>query len=247
VKPLRWVTDSALQVFKARADEVARHWAAAWGVPAIRTAAICLSASFDPAAAQQPWKACDGQTAAWTRSGAALAEDVARMIFGEVPQASALASEIGARAAAALAQELAQALRCSTAGDHAPAVDERLPGHWGARYACWIGKSQFEIALGMHALQALGWIKRPAPRPLLQRALEQAIEQVPVALTIELGHAELTLRDLTTLAIGDVVLTSERASVPLRVAAPSGQTLMNGLLGSADQHRALQLTVPAPQ
>jgi hypothetical protein len=71
--------------------------------------------------------------------------------------------------------------------------------------------------------------------------LRQALARTPVALTVELGRAELTLGYLRTLAVGDVLALPMALDAPLSLHGPDGAPLCAAHLGSTGGQRAVEL------
>ncbi|HSW06368.1 FliM/FliN family flagellar motor C-terminal domain-containing protein [Aquabacterium sp.] len=244
---LRWIPESSLQAFNRAAGAAMRDWAIRWGMAGLQTAASSIAEPFTQATLQAPWRALQGDQGPWVRMGESIEADIAAALFGDTEAASDIARKAAAQAAADLADTLAALGRPQGPADKdADEPDRRLPGHWGLRYTCGLGRSQAEVVVNRAGLHALGWLKKPDTPALAARAVEAALARVPVQLRIELGHSEVTLKDLTALAVGDLVLAVEATTNSLRAVTMDGQPTLAGFLGRADGARALQLTTIKP-
>jgi hypothetical protein len=71
--------------------------------------------------------------------------------------------------------------------------------------------------------------------------VRRAVELQPVVLEVIAGEAELTLRDLQTLEVGDVIRLDRRLDELLRLGVLGGEAVCSGHLGAAKGHKAVQL------
>lgn len=71
-----------------------------------------------------------------------------------------------------------------------------------------------------------------------------ALDATPVSLTVEVGHADLTLGHLRTLAVGDVIALSSRIDQALPVRGPDGDHIVcHAHLGTRGESRAIELKI----
>lgn len=84
-----------------------------------------------------------------------------------------------------------------------------------------------------------GMRAKPAARGGLN-SRRQAVLGRAASLTIEAGQAELTVRQLRSLAVGDVVCLNQPLDRPLSVRGPQGQAVGRAYLGALHGQRAVQ-------
>jgi hypothetical protein len=155
-----------------------------------------------------------------------------------------LAGAVAADALEALLAMLSDALagRATQADDTDEA--QRL-----AEYRYGRGAALLTITLGGAALQvvlpAACQPPLPAPQHTAPRrprvVLAQALRYTPVRLAAGIGEVEVTVGQLSMLAVGDVLTLPVGMDQPLRVTAPGGQTLCAAQLGLRGSHRAMRL------
>ena len=75
-----------------------------------------------------------------------------------------------------------------------------------------------------------------------QTSLEHGLHQTPIPLVVELGRAELSIRDITDLQIGDIVPLRTRVGTPLDILV-KGTKKFTGLLGILYGRKAVKLVV----
>lgn len=71
--------------------------------------------------------------------------------------------------------------------------------------------------------------------------IRRAIEQNSVTLDVIAGDAELTLSDLQTLQVGDVVRLDRKLHELLRIGVVDGESICSGHLGATKGSKAVQL------
>jgi hypothetical protein len=234
----RWVPASAAEGFRAAAEEALNGWALRWNLPRVgSTVEILPAASSERFTA--PWRALHPGGDAWLRDDG-LARSLQRPLFGQGGDGG-IAEQVAARATATLVAVL-ESLATPGESESRDVTGARLPGHWGIRCAFSAGDAQLELAVSNRSLARGGWIQKVGRPPLERRALDSALAKVPVALTVELGSCEVSLRDIAGLAPGDLVLSAVPSHQPMRVVSDSGHLVMAGLLGRAEGSRALQLS-----
>lgn len=142
-----------------------------------------------------------------------------------------------------LARVAAAAGLASAAGELAPAAGPfAAPGglvvglaDQGAPWF-WLGVP-FATALGLRR-SALS-PSRPPTAPLSSRAAATA--STPLRLEARLADVEMTLADLSTLAVGDVLVLDQLADSPAQLRLAGGGLVAHGLLTALDGHAALTL------
>jgi len=111
--------------------------------------------------------------------------------------------------------------------------------------------AQYQIAGGHAALSVvlypettaayLAALEKPAKPARAVVPARRAIESQPVSIEVVVGEAELLLREVGTLAVGDVVRLDRNIAEPLQLVVTGGETLGAGYLGTAGDRKAVQL------
>ncbi|MBI3900272.1 MAG: FliM/FliN family flagellar motor switch protein [Gammaproteobacteria bacterium] len=79
--------------------------------------------------------------------------------------------------------------------------------------------------------------------PAVLTPTRRAIESQTAAIEVTAGDAELTLQEMATLAVGDVIRLDHKLEDPLPVLFGDDGRLVAGHLGTAGEHKAIQLTL----
>jgi hypothetical protein len=228
-------------------------WSARWGVPARCAGAFNACEPAEAAAlAWQPLAA----PGLWLGSGGAgLAELLHAELFAAPLREQTLAAEVASRAA----NDLTQSLR-ATWGDGAIAVAASDAATDGKP---WSGAVRFKLTLGaqpanvwMHVASELVAAQAAPSSAASGRAavpaakltsVLRAVGHEPLAFKVELTGAEVSLGDLQSLQVGDVLTLSHRLDMPLLV-RPAGASADGGTppvclayLGAQRGHRAIEL------
>lgn len=85
-------------------------------------------------------------------------------------------------------------------------------------------------------------VKRTTPHGVVP--VFEALSHHTIRLSVQLQPAELALRTLTTLRIGDVVRIPHLLETPLLVKTSDGKLLCEGFLGKIENLRAVELALP---
>lgn len=229
--PLRWWSAAALGTLRERVATACTEWASPWGLRA-----GCLeaaNASEVPRLATLPWQALNVNGLWLGGAERSLAEVLQADLFGEPVQPGSLAQEVAVRAATELVNTLSAVF-----GAQVPDVSPALPAPPEADARPWSGAVRMRLAWGRsgaehwlhisprltvaHAsLQSASTAKPGAFRGKLTPVL-QAIGQEPLSFQVELLPAELSLGDLESLRVGDVLTLPHRLETPLTVRSNSG-------------------------
>ncbi|GEM_PF-4661203 len=113
----------------------------------------------------------------------------------------------------------------------------------GVRVRCEIGADNaFELYLWAGLVESwIANIDRPDTRSATLTRAAEAIHGRSVSLEAVLGEAELTLDELQTLGIGDVIRLDRKLEEPLTIRL-SDAAICAGYLGTAGDRKAVQLT-----
>lgn len=74
----------------------------------------------------------------------------------------------------------------------------------------------------------------------------EALAALPTRLHVELSGVEITLGQIQSLALGDVLLLPHPLTQPLHVVATQGQSICAGYLGQQQGHKAIELVRGIP-
>lgn len=124
--------------------------------------------------------------------------------------------------------------------------DEIFDQHKGyvAVRACFSGLEVFVVlspAVTAHLLRTRPAVRKGTSNDLA--TLAGAISDLNVTLETSAGIADLTLSELATLSVGDVIALRQRLEQPVSVKTTDGRILFSGYLGVYQGRRAVQLTI----
>jgi flagellar motor switch/type III secretory pathway protein FliN len=260
-RPFSLIGNDLLDAVRRLLDEALRGWCADWGVERDGLVLECLRAWEGeqqlPAAPvwRQPWRSGDGTLSlAWA---AELPAQLQKLLFGPDRQymPSAGTPHTAVAAAAAAWDELVHAVAAAAmpGGTAAGEAAAAPAAHW--RHASGallivlrVGKQACHAVLDHEALQALaeqlalrGALRRPAADKLAPVDFHAMLADLPVALPVALGSAQVDFGSLVGLRAGDVIRLDTAADSALQVRGPSGAALFDGYLGRAGEAMALEL------
>jgi Flagellar motor switch protein len=81
------------------------------------------------------------------------------------------------------------------------------------------------------------------PEHIERRGAAAAAQRI--AIEAVLGSAEVSLQELTSLTVGDVIVLSEKLGAPSQVVIRGGEPVAKAALGCVDGRRAIQVESPA--
>lgn len=70
---------------------------------------------------------------------------------------------------------------------------------------------------------------------------EKALSEIPISVSVELGHASMTLRDIVELAEGSIIELDRLAGEPLDLKV-GGQVIAQGEVVAVDDNYGLRIT-----
>lgn len=220
--PIKWLPDALPGQVETALRDVLDRWARDWGSPLATTVAVrLLSTRESPAAALlASW---DGELPkAWTSA-------LFQALLGPV----AASSPVAQGALQAAINDLRNALRLRFhPGPARPFAPARV-GHGGVEASFDLMGQRFGFVLDVVALQSNGWLAVSSPRRLTAVAIEQALRDLPVPLTAQLGHANVSVPDILQLCPGDVLLLAETLDAPLKVISPGSPLQLTAHLGAS--------------
>jgi hypothetical protein len=209
--------------------------------------------SSDPAAefqASSAWIGCDANAS--RNVSVPLYQLMTSILFDERADASSIAAEICNTACIDLLSTLRATLKLEGGDEFVLAAkqDEPLPAHvfgaWsgGVAIPLPVTKAGLIVYLnGACAEKILGrsseissQMRRPPQVPLLE-----ALRAQPIHLHVGLRSVALSLGQLESLALGDVVVLPHALEEPVRVTGPSGEDLCVAYLVRKDERRAVEL------
>jgi hypothetical protein len=114
-----------------------------------------------------------------------------------------------------------------------------------ARIALGGAKSTFGMLLAPALVSALMPARKQFPLPEHIARRGAAVAAQSIAIDVVLGNAEVSLQELTSLAVGDVIVLSEKLGAPSQVVIKGGAPIAEAALGCLDGRRAIQVESPA--
>jgi flagellar motor switch/type III secretory pathway protein FliN len=222
---------------RSEVDAVVRRWGAEWAVPVdADSVATALGSSqwtgaVAPAESAQAMPSC-------VHHDDGLPGEIARLLFGE----SAL-GPVGVDVASAAAKALVTALegRFGADGDPARASSTGSSlGHAGVCCTVAVGARELKVFLATSWLCKHGWLGRPARPAVAAWSPAKALAHIPLRLTVEIGRADLTVGDLSSIARDDVVLVNNASSEPIVIRVDDTDLQLRGFLGRQGSQRAVQ-------
>ena len=253
VRPFKLYGESELSLAAERVAAVIRAWLEKWTTIDPTLLHVEVAPCSEQGAAQDPWKIAAASAESsialsaepeWLRLlpalltgqegespqpgslGSALADDVLRDLFLQLLGHSGV--KVGA------------SLQCRTA------AIPRNASRDGSGFLCVIANLAND-----RQLRLLFWpdvaghfsarSRSPGTRAALRTA-EQALERRPVKLEVAIGEAELTLDELQTLAIGDVIPLKRGLHEALTLQMDSTTPVCRGYLGRVRGQVALQIS-----
>lgn len=260
-RPLHHWPKARQEAVRVHFAEIHRAWCADW-LPASGTAASSDSAVWLSDSVAETAFVPEGTTIFWSfvdasvvTTGCAAVHAIARAMFGsdavrDVPGiangAARAAWNDWLRRLAALPVPEASGLQ-----EVAPPKGGVAARPWsGALWLrwCWCG-GLWRLALPHEvvAAWASGESAKPAPPALADPSitrLDQALARERITLRTVLGGAELTLGQLQSLRIGDVIPLAHRLDAPLNVVTAEGAALCEGWLGQRQGRVAIEMSLP---
>lgn len=246
VSRFRLYGDSEIEHVRQHLQSVVREWADEW----LATSAVQVDVSrdFSPSAGSADCRRV-GPAEDFTLALCCPQSWVSRikpLLTGMAPDES-VASDIGS----ALAETLLATLLDRLAGDsdvaatpqNVPSIDVEGPGRGclAANVTLGVGVS-LELVLGRPLLEH--WTEGAAFEPGQSAPLvsvREGLEAESVAVELVVGVAELSLAELQSLSVGDVLRLDRGIKDPLMVMFDGGQGVCGAHLGAVRGRRAVQL------
>lgn len=253
--PFRLLGGAALRAVETALTRAAAAWAGEWG---IAPSALHLSVA-------RAWEASPGKAPAtfgqyaqangrgmWIASGPDVVAEIQKCLFAadgaHAPPPAGPAS-LAPAAAAQACDALIDAL-CRAAlvvhQDVAREVDRDVPartwrrGSGAALVELTLGRQRCRFLLDGEAVQALQ-APPAALAPLAAVDHGAALAAVPVALQVTAGAARVSLGNLMSLAVGDVVRLDTAIDAPVALATLAGEPLFHAYLGRSGDSVAVEL------
>ena len=264
-RPLRHWSDAALARARASVERTWNDWCVRWQLESGEASA--LNACDDEALPGVAWQRVAGQSMwlAASASDAASPEGVLKAaLFGQGSAQSTaespVALAVSAEAVADLLRSLGQLANASSAGKRSADAGESPSGGDSRRWSGALGIRLATVGDGhatswrLHCSESVASVlcggMPPAPArphaPLV--GVAAALEKQTLAFRVCLEDTPLTLGNVQSLRIGDVLPLAHRLDQPLRVMAPLAATdapsFCAAYLGSLDNFRAVEL-IPA--
>lgn len=263
IKPARYClyTEAELDALGTRVDQVLAAWAREWLAGFTCAIDVCtpltdLAIGND----DERWVIAnrgDGPLMLAVRSAPTWVQDVSMLLTGLSSDTTGgnVASSISQRLAETLLRSFTTALLSGTGpaidpasvswGDRLPALQEiSWPGSGWIMLSCQPGPAgSLLFLLSPDLAAAFIGIERQRHKsePTGTVPIRRAIEQNSVTLDVIAGNAELTLSDLQTLQVGDVVRLDRKLHELLRIGVVDGESVCSGHLGAVKGSKAVQL------
>jgi hypothetical protein len=263
MKPVRYrlYTDAELGKLSERAQQALADWGKDWlsdALCSIDAPAAHAGNSADSAAIRWLTADVDDRTALAIGSPLSWTQKVGALLAGaaELGAEGAPASPVSQHLADTLLHSLAAALLQAAGAAFDPArvfwgertlslrEESSRPGSGWVAVSCRFDSADqslllFSPALVSGFIGAEPGLRKSAPAAAVP--VRRAVELQPVVLEVIAGGAELTLRDLQTLEVGDVIRLDRRLDELLRLGVLGGEAVCSGHLGAAKGHKAVQL------
>ncbi len=258
VSPFLLLKRSTADLIADNATAALARWAAAWSLPADATVTCApLGDESETLATSSEWRhySLASGTSAWVHIQTGLARHLEQALFdldgmdgtSEKHRSSGIAMSVAEEALEELSSALVgevtdQAVRATQPSP----VPNRLfrPGSGTALCTVCLDGKSLRLLLPAESTPLEGKPTSQANRPSLAR-LQHALEAIPVTLSVEVSHTELTLGYLRTLAVGDVLALPTSVDHPLRVTGSDDTTICHAHLGSLMGFHAVELLRPA--
>ena len=249
LRTYRLLGDSALAAAKAAVLAGIERWEHAWGAK-LPTAGLQLkpaSALAETRSEWQQWQDANGNRI-WLAAPEGLARVCERLLFGERQQAQLLDrhldSPIAQGAAADAAQALLQALAEAGQGSDMVCTGRMAPTDELFRHGAGVVALEWSLVPGkpllvLYPKLVAAPIKGEPAQPVAR--LMPALASQPLRLTVELGQVELTLGQLESLHVGDVIRLDKHLDDTLLVQGLDGSAVCLAHAGRHDTHRAIEV------
>lgn len=241
-QPLWWIPAAPLRRFGEALDAVVRAWASDWGVaaPAVGLVSAMGRRELRDFVASAESLGNDADNGPWLKREPGINTNMSGLIFGTEASRSAIGREAGQLAAVALVEALAHRLRAPAGAAPLALASAAAFGHAGAIFRTHLGSHELQVAAPTLCLVQQGWLARPASKPLQPWSAVQALTDVPVTLTIELGQAAVSVGELSHIGPDDVIVVSRQAAEPITVRADGTDLKLRAFLGRQGSQRAVQ-------
>ena len=255
LRPFALLSTSILNRTNRLLAEALEEWRTAWGLDMLDIRIECVRAwDAEPAQPALPWQRCyaQGQKSVWIAWQPEFFRYVQRHLFppdqrhvlrpgGEI----SLASEGAEKATLAFSERVAGAAGLAVTdahGTHIPpsAVFDRGSGAVFARIR--VGEQSAACVFNYDCIRAMNDTPASQAAAALPVAdIRTALRNIPLALPIEIGQAEVEVGALMTLAVGDVIRLQASVDKPLTVYGPERNALFDGYLGTVERNVALEV------
>lgn len=253
--PFLLLKQSTATLLESQGSAALATWAAEWAAPA-RASVSCIAASASPLAHAEslPWqqRQLAGGGAVWLHLPASLPRFLEHALF-RLEQADAssekhLSSKMGmAVVDAAIAELLANLILAFTSQSAAPATTGVIPrrlwrrGSGSVLCAISLGDLSLSLLLPAEAISSYAVAEPSTGRRTPLVPLQTALSKVAVKLSVEISQMELTLGQMRTLAVGDVLALPTHLDEALMVRGPGGTAICLAHLGSLQGGHAVEL------
>ena len=256
VRPFILLSKSKLRLLQQSLMQSVQQWASNWGLAAQDVALDCQPAA--PALARYHWQHsyAKGEQLAWLGWQPGLLAQLHNAMFDNAGSAAnvvnagsagSVAGEAAQAALADLAHRLVQPFGLARTG--AQALTPTCLAHASGAVHVQLGLDGEPVlnALLEHASWQAWWASLnplpaasdPARAALVART--HALGKEAVRLRVQAGQAEVSVGNLLSLAVGDVIRFNHPIDTPLQVVTEQGVRVFDGFLGLQDSAKALEL------
>jgi flagellar motor switch/type III secretory pathway protein FliN len=250
-RPLVLLPARKLQHLEAMLQQALTQWAGQWALPVADFSLHCQAANHEQAALrwQSTWG--NGTQLAWASWQHSLSARLQHAMFGtDAPNAN-IAQEAASQALQQWLPCLMQVAGLTRQPSDSNRSDACLAWASGAIHVriSLSGQAALDLLFEHRSLEPC-WSSLPAGPvgpalpPLVARS--QALGRQSVRLQVHAGQAGVSVGNLLSLAVGDVIRFNHPVDAPLPVQSASGQVLFDGFLGLRDAHMALELVPHQP-
>lgn len=226
VRPLLWVSDSALERLRLAVQQRVDQWAQSWGLPNTDPARVALWHHGDDAVSADLATA-EGLPPAW-------ASALSKTLFKGSGMRSAIVGPVLTDC-----HEQLRAAACPPPAEPSLAASPGH-GHAGARVTLTLLGQQWVVQWTVAAMQMAGYLARPAPGPVAAWSAEATLAPLQVDLKAVIGQAEVDVLGLLNLAPGDVIVLRQRLDDPIHVQGEGTPLNLLAHLGTLQGHVAMQ-------
>lgn len=252
VRAYRLLPSSGLTKLATSFEQCVQAWAEQWGLPHVRCKLRAADTCPDQGHWRQHWR--ESVRSFWLNWQAGFLMELQAAIFPpDHGNAASGRPEIAPQAAEKALDELIKLLlACAIPENNPSRQNEMQPQNTEFAYASGavqicitVGKQDLVCMLNDEAcqnlLKHLG-VTAEKLKPLPKLHYLHILRDTPVRLPVEIGQAEVSLSNLMSVGIGDVIRLETSVDAPVRVRGPGGEDMFSAYLGKVQDRIAIELT-----